>query len=220
MKANPSASPPHPHDPIIGLDRSDDKANLFYIDTRCGRRWSQILDTAPEQLHDWLAKLRHDHPKAHVAVCLEQPAINVILFIEDYAWITLYPINPITLQKFREAFVTSRAKDDAKDAQHMAELLLSPTGTGPRIARNTRIQGNAQIPCGRLHTGRMASGRRGLDRLVDPVAAHVPLTPPGDSSEPAGTGREPRRSRLLFQVLWRRPGLILAAACDYDTRNA
>jgi transposase len=125
MKANPNASPPHPYDLIIGLDRSDAKANLFYIDTRSKRRWSQILDTAPERLHDWLAKLRQEYPKARVALCLEQPAINVILFIEDYAWITLYPINPITLQKFREAFVTSRAKDDAKDAEHLAELLLT-----------------------------------------------------------------------------------------------
>ncbi len=37
-------------------------------------------------------------------------------------------INPITLQKFREAFVTSRAKDDAKDAQYLAELLLTHHG--------------------------------------------------------------------------------------------
>ncbi len=38
---------------------------------------------------------------------------------------SLFPINPITLQKFREAFVTSRAKDDGKDAQYLAELLLT-----------------------------------------------------------------------------------------------
>ena len=125
MKAKPAASTPHPYHLIVGLDRSDAKADLFYVDTRSGRRWSQVLDTAPERLHDWLVKLRHDYPRAKVAVCIEQPAINLILFLEDYAWITLYPINPITLQKFREAFVTSRAKDDAKDAQHLAELLLT-----------------------------------------------------------------------------------------------
>ncbi len=60
-----------------------------------------------------------------VAICLEQPAANLILFLETYSWITLYPINPITLQKFREAFVTSRAKDDGKDAEYLAQLLLS-----------------------------------------------------------------------------------------------
>lgn len=115
----------HPFPLLIGLDRSDLKADLYYIDTRSGRRWSQTLDTTPERLHDWLAQLRQDYPKAQVALCVEQPAINVILFLETYAWVTLFPINPITLQKFREAFVTSRAKDDGKDAQYLAELLLT-----------------------------------------------------------------------------------------------
>jgi len=37
----------------------------------------------------------------------------------------LHPINPITLQKYREAFVTSRAKDDTQDAEYLADLLLT-----------------------------------------------------------------------------------------------
>jgi len=49
----------------------------------------------------------------------------LIAFLEAYEWITLFPINPITLQKYREAFVTSRAKDDAKDADYLADLLLT-----------------------------------------------------------------------------------------------
>ena len=100
MKAQPAPSTPHPYHLIVGLDRSDAKADLFYVDTRSDQRWSQTLDTAPERLHDWLVKLRHDYPRAKVALCIEQPAINLILFLEDYPWITLYPINPITLPKF------------------------------------------------------------------------------------------------------------------------
>ena len=38
---------------------------------------------------------------------------------------TLYPINPISLQKFREVFVVSRAKDDGKDAEYLARLLAA-----------------------------------------------------------------------------------------------
>jgi transposase len=113
----------HPFDLVIGLDRSDRKADLCLIDTRSGQREKQIIDTSPEALHEWLARLHEQHPTARVAVCLEQPAASLILFLETYAWITLYAINPITLQKFREAFVTSRAKDDGKDARYLAELL-------------------------------------------------------------------------------------------------
>ena len=116
---------PHPFDLVIGLDRSDRKADLHFMDTRTSRRWSQSIDTAPEALCKWLLELRQQYPLARVALCLEQPAVHLMAFLESYEWITLYPINPITLQKYREAFVTSRAKDDDKDARYMAELLLS-----------------------------------------------------------------------------------------------
>jgi transposase len=115
----------HSFDLLIGLDRSDRKADLYLIDPRSGTSRAQTIGTAPEALHDWLFQLRQEHPEACVAICLEQPAAALILFLETYGWITLYALNPITLQKFREAFVTSRAKDDGKDARYLAELLLT-----------------------------------------------------------------------------------------------
>lgn len=113
------------YDLIIGLDRSDSKADLHLINTRTGQRHSQTIATSPEALWEWLAQLRQEHPDTRVAICLEQPAVHLLPFLETYNWITLYPINPLTLLKFREAFVTSRAKDDAKDALYLAELLLA-----------------------------------------------------------------------------------------------
>src|SRR6185436_1748979 len=95
------------------------------IQTATGQRRSQTIDTSPEALWEWLLQLRQQHPQARLALCLEQPAAHLIAFLEAYDGITLYPINPITLQKYREAFVTSRAKDDTKDARYLAELLLA-----------------------------------------------------------------------------------------------
>ena len=116
---------PHPFDLVIGLDRSDRTADLHFIDPRSGQTGKQTIATSPEALHGWLAHLRQQHPEGRIALCLEQPAASLILFLETYSWITLYAINPLTLQKFREAFVTSRAKDDGKDAQYLAELLFT-----------------------------------------------------------------------------------------------
>ena len=113
------------YDLVIGLDRSDRKADLHFIDTATGQSRSETLDSSPEKLRQWLLDLRQRHPQASVAICLEQPAGHLIPFLETYNWITLYPINPISLQKYREAFVTSRAKDDGKDAQYLGELLLN-----------------------------------------------------------------------------------------------
>jgi transposase len=115
----------YPYDLIIGLDRSDKKADLCLIDTHTGQRTPAVIDTAPEALREWLLQLRQSQPQARIALCLEQPAVHLVAFLETYDWITLYPINPITLQKYREAFVTSRAKDDAKDADYLADLLLT-----------------------------------------------------------------------------------------------
>jgi len=115
---------PHPYDLVIGLDRSDRKADLHIIHTHTGQTQKQTVGTSPEALHDWLAKLRQEHPTARVGVCLEQPATNLILFLEPYEWITLYPVNPVMVQNFRQTFVTSRAKDDGKDAEYAAQLLL------------------------------------------------------------------------------------------------
>jgi transposase len=115
---------PAPYDLIIGLDRADQKADLCLIETTTGQRRCAVIDTAPEALCEWLAELRQQYPEARVGLCLEQPAVHLLPFLEAYAWITLHPINPITLQKYREAFVTSRAKDDTQDAAFLADLLL------------------------------------------------------------------------------------------------
>jgi len=114
-----------PYDLVIGLDRADQKADLCLLETATGQRRSVTIDTAPEALWEWLAQLRQQHPEARVGICLEQPAVHLVSFLEAYEWITLHPINPITLQKYREAFVTSRAKDDTKDAEFLADLLLN-----------------------------------------------------------------------------------------------
>ena len=114
-----------PFDLVIGLDRSDQKADLYLVDLFTGKEWQETLGTSPESLHRWIQQLRGKHPEARIGLCLEQPAGNLIAFLENYEFITLYAINPISLQKFREAFVTSRAKDDGKDARFLAELLLS-----------------------------------------------------------------------------------------------
>lgn len=114
-----------PYDLVIGLDRSDAKADLCLIDSRTGERRRAVIATTPEALWEWLLQLRQQYPTARVGLCLEQPAVHLVTFLEAYVWITLHPINPITLQKYREAFVTSRAKDDAKDAEYLADLLLA-----------------------------------------------------------------------------------------------
>ena len=73
---------PHSYDLVIGLDRSDKKADLCLIDTCTEQRRSVVIDTAPEALWEWLLEPRQQHPQARVGLCLEQPAVHLIGFLE------------------------------------------------------------------------------------------------------------------------------------------
>ena len=58
----------HPYDLVIGLDRSDQKADLCLIDTPTGQRRTAVIATAPEALWEWLLELRQQHPGARVGL--------------------------------------------------------------------------------------------------------------------------------------------------------
>jgi hypothetical protein len=75
---------PAPYDLIIGLDRADQKADLCLVDTRTGERRTAVIATAPEALWKWLRELRQHHPTARVGLCLEQPAVHLVPFLEAY----------------------------------------------------------------------------------------------------------------------------------------
>lgn len=49
----------HPYDLIIGLDRSDAKADLCLIDTHSGQRSRALIDTSPETLWEWCNVARY-----------------------------------------------------------------------------------------------------------------------------------------------------------------
>ena len=72
------------YDLVAGLDRSDRKADLHFIETATGQSRSETLDSSPEKLRQWLLDLRQRHPNASVAICLEQPAGHLIPFLETY----------------------------------------------------------------------------------------------------------------------------------------
>jgi hypothetical protein len=46
-------------------------------------------------------------------------------YLRKYDFLILFPINPLTLARYREAFTPSRAKDDPTDAELQLELLLT-----------------------------------------------------------------------------------------------
>ena len=109
---------------LIGLDWSDKKHDLCLIETTSGKREASVLPHSPQKIDEWAAALRARFGGRAVAVCLEQSRGPVIHALLKYDFITLYPVNPRTLSRYREAFSPSRHKDDPSDAAHLADLLV------------------------------------------------------------------------------------------------
>lgn len=109
---------------LLGIDWSDKKHDVCLIETVTGQREASILPHSPQAIAEWASALRARFGGRRVAVCLEQSRGPLIYALMKYDFLTLYPINPRTLARFREAFSPSRHKDDAPDAEFLAELLL------------------------------------------------------------------------------------------------
>jgi transposase len=109
---------------LLGIDWSDRKHDLCLIETASGQREASVLPHSSQAIAEWAAALRVRYGGRQVAVCLEQSRGPLIYALLKYDFLTLYPVNPRTLARFREAFAPSRHKDDPGDAEHLAELLL------------------------------------------------------------------------------------------------
>ncbi|MGF6875079.1 IS110 family transposase [Paraburkholderia sp. MM5477-R1] len=75
-----------------------------------------------ESIDEW-ARAMHQRFGAPIAVALELAKGPIVSALRKYDFLILFPINPTTLAKYRQAFKPSRAKDDPSDAELALDLL-------------------------------------------------------------------------------------------------
>jgi len=109
---------------LIGIDWSDQKHDICLVETETGSHELSVIPHTPEALNEWARHLRARFGGEPVAVCLEQSRGSLIYALMKYDFLVLYPVNPQTLSRFREAFTPSRAKSDPSDAEFLVELLI------------------------------------------------------------------------------------------------
>jgi transposase len=109
---------------LIGIDWASQRHALCLYDCATGKRESSILEHTPEAIAQWAQALKARFAGKKIALCLEQARGPLIYALREYSFFVLYPINPATAARYRQAFKTSRAKDDPSDAQICLELLL------------------------------------------------------------------------------------------------
>src|SRR5436190_1097958 len=80
------------------------------------------LEQKPDVLHEWVAQLRLRFHGQKVAIAIEQRKGAVIHALMMHDFLVLYPVNPKTLARYREAFRTSGAKDDRLETRYRVAL--------------------------------------------------------------------------------------------------
>ena len=109
---------------IIGIDWADAKHDIcvqeWSTDTR---EFSKILHKV-DKIHEWAQSMvqRYGGP---IAIAVELDKGPIVSALQKYNFFVIYPINPTTLAKYREAFNPSGAKDDPTDAELALDILLS-----------------------------------------------------------------------------------------------
>lgn len=108
---------------FVGLDWADQKHDLSISGSEGNNPVHQVIAHTPEALNEWLLNLHLQFPEGQIALCLEQSKGPVIYHLLGYDFITLFPINPKSLARFREAFTSSGAKGDSTDAEFLRQVV-------------------------------------------------------------------------------------------------
>jgi transposase len=110
---------------FIGIDWADAKHDICLQAAGATKRECCLLEHTPEAIDTWGNALRTRFNGRPIAVCLELNKGPIVSALRKYDFLVLFPINPLTLARYREAFTPSRAKDDPTDAELQLELLLT-----------------------------------------------------------------------------------------------
>jgi hypothetical protein len=112
-----------PFTAYVGIDWADTKHDICVQAAGESRRESGCIPHQVAAIDEW-ANALHCRFGGLVAVALELAKGPIVAALQKYDFLVLFPINPATLAKYREAFQPSGAKDDLADAELALDLLV------------------------------------------------------------------------------------------------
>ena len=131
---------------FIGIDWADARHDGCLQAAGTARRECFQLEHTPEAIDAWVTTLRTRFNGQPIAVCLELNKGPLVSALRKYDFLVLFPINPLTLARYREAFTPSRAKDDPTDAELQLELLLThPDKLHPLMPQSAPMRALTQL---------------------------------------------------------------------------
>ena len=123
---------------FVGLDWADATHDICLQVAGSTRREVLRLAHRPEVIGAWVCTLRTRFNSQPLAVCLELNKGPMVSALQNDDCLVLFPVNPLTMAKYREAFTPSRAKDDPTDAALQVELRLKHRDKRPPLSRKAQ----------------------------------------------------------------------------------
>ena len=108
---------------FVGIDWADRQHAVCLVTANGDASISDVVAQQAEALDDWVGQLRARFGDRPLAICLEQSRGALLYALMKYENLTLFPINPKQLAKYRQAFSPSGPKDDPTDAQLLCEFV-------------------------------------------------------------------------------------------------
>jgi len=108
---------------LIGIDWADKKHDVCELTQDTRKMKFSVISCKPAALNDWALSLKKRHPGKQIAVACELKKGPLIYALSRHSHITLFPVDPSTVAKYRKAFTPSGSKNDPADASIITEIL-------------------------------------------------------------------------------------------------
>jgi len=112
-----------PFTAFIGIDWADTKHDICLQAAGSEQHEFDCIPHQVDRIEQWALEMYHRFG-APIAVALELSKGPIVYALQKYDFFVLFPINPMTLAKYRQAFQPSGAKDDPTDAELALDLIV------------------------------------------------------------------------------------------------
>lgn len=109
---------------FVGVDWADEEHAVSLQASGTTAIERRTLEQTPEALAEWATTLHTRFPNQKIAIAVEQTRGPLLAGLMQYDHIVIFPVNPKSLARLREAFYPSRSKGDLRDADLLLEFLL------------------------------------------------------------------------------------------------
>lgn len=108
---------------LIGIDWGDRAHHVVVWDVELRKKTEYSIEQTAAALHGWIQGLISRFGRRALAIAVEQSRGALVYALMNYAGVELYPVNPKSLARYRDAFRPGGAKDDPTDADLLTDLL-------------------------------------------------------------------------------------------------